>query len=82
MKEIIVEYENQLRGIARDLIEFCEPEHVDHVVDGIISDMYGGGSKALELILSQIDDSMGFYEIRSLLIDFKADIDIKFFTGK
>jgi len=70
------DFENKLRWLVRDSIADVAPENVDAVVDSILSDMLGGASLALEKIISEIDDSMGFYEIRSKMFDFKGNVDL------
>ena len=73
------QYERDLRKLCRDLIDEREPEHVNDVVDSIMHDMFGGGSKSLELVLQSIDDNMNFYEIRAVILELKADIDTSFY---
>lgn len=69
-------FENKLRNIVRDSIGMVEPEHVDAVVDTILTDSLGGASLALEKVVLDIDDSMNYYEIRNYIIEFKGDIDL------
>lgn len=70
------EFENRLRNIVRNSIGMVEPEHVDAVVDSILTDSLGGASLALEKVVLDIDDSMNYYEIRNYIIEFKGEIDL------
>jgi len=69
-------YEQKTRSITRNLIAEVEPENVDAVVDSITGDMNIGALISIEVILANIDDSMGYYEIRELLLDFKVKVDL------
>lgn len=73
----IASLDKKLREAARNVIDNVEPENVNAVVDSILTDLYGGASTALEEILLNIDDSMGYYEISALIRELKVAIDLK-----